>query len=188
MKESTRLVVVLSVVCLVSALVVAIADDLTKDAIKLAREKQRLSAVYEVQPEGATNIVEKTIAIPSPLDGSSATNSYWQTDKGYVIPVTVPNGYAGDISLVLGFAGDDFWSYKVLEHSETPGLGENITGSFIEKVKRRPIFGTKWAVTKDDGDIEPITAATISSRAICDAIGQGIKILEAIEIERDRHQ
>ena len=53
-------------------------------------------------------------------------------------------------------------------------------------MKQRPIFSTNWEVKKDDGDIFPITAATISSRAVCDAIKQGIKILEAIEMERDR--
>ena len=188
MNESTRLIVVLSAVCLISAFFVAIADDLTKDAIKKSREKQLNDSILEVlpeQPAEASNISSNAIVMKGP-DGATVTNSYWKTDVGYAIPVTVHNGYAGDIKLMRGFAGDNFWSYKVLKHSETPGLGANITGSFIENVKQRPIFSTNWEVKKDDGDIFPITAATISSRAVCDAIKQGIKILEAIEMERDR--
>ncbi|NLB68402.1 MAG: RnfABCDGE type electron transport complex subunit G [Lentisphaerae bacterium] len=180
MKESSRLISVLTIVCLIAALAVSIANDLTKDAIAESREKQKLSAVCDVLPEGASDVEEK-ILVQTLAEGNIVSNTYYKTETGYAIPITVSNGYGGDISLMIGFSEDVLWSYKVLKHSETPGLGAHIKDSFVENVERKPIFNTNWAVDKDGGDIPPITAATISSRAVCDAIKQGVKILKTIE-------
>lgn len=181
MKESFRLVYVVTLICLISALLVSVAHEITLKPIAEAAERQQQQAILAVLPAGAPAF-EALDVVVSRQDGSSATNTYWKTDKGYAMKMIAPNGYAGDIKMMLGFTREgDFWSYKVLEHAETPGLGAHVAGSFIDHVKERSAFGTKWKTTKDGGDIVPITAATISSRAVCDAIERGVKIFEAIK-------
>lgn len=180
MKDSLRLVFVVTLICLVSALLVSIAHEITEEPIARTKARLKQEAVLAVLPQGASVLTNTAISVVWP-DGSLSTNMVSTTDKGYALEVVAPNGYAGPIELMLGFTPDGtFWSYQVLAHSETPGLGSHITGSFIDHVRERVALTTNWKTTKDGGDIAPITAATISSRAVCDAIARGVVIFEAI--------
>ena len=181
MNDSIKLVSSITVICLISAFLVSLAHEVTLKPIADAEAAKKTSAILAVLPEGAENPQELSVTVTWP-DQSSTTNIYWSTNKGYAMEITAPNGYSGDIKLMLGFSKEgNFWSYKVLAHSETPGLGGNITGSFLGNVKNRPASGTNWKVVKDGGDIVPITAATISSRAVCGAIDRGVKVFETIQ-------
>lgn len=186
MKHSIRLILVLTLVCLICAFLVSGADYVTKKPIQVAKENQEKAAYLAVLPTGASEPVPGEVAVENE-DGSVTTNHYWKTDKGYAMKMTAPNGYSGKIEMVLGFTLDgNFWSYQVLSHTETPGLGSHITGSFIENVKNRSASDTNWKVTKDGGDIKPITAATISSRAVCGVIARAARIYEAILDKEDK--
>jgi electron transport complex protein RnfG len=177
MKDSIRLVVVVTLICLVSALLVSLAHEITLKPIAETAKRQKQEAILAVLPAGAPAFEELSVAVDA-----ATTNIYWKTEKGYAMEMEAPNGYSGVIKLMLGFTREgDFWSYKVLSHSETPGLGAHIAGSFMDNVKERSAADTKWKTTKDGGDIVPITAATISSRAVCDAINRGVKVFEAIQ-------
>ena len=67
----------------------------------------------------------------------------------------------------------------VLKAKETPGLGAKIDApEFKEQFNGKGIEATKWAVTKDQGDIHAVTAATISSRAVVAAVSQGLDVLK----------
>jgi len=181
MKHSIRLVLVLTLVCLICAFLVSAADYITKEPIRIAKQHQEKAAYLAVLPAGASEPVSCEVVVENE-DDSVTTNQYWKTDKGYAMKMIAPNGYSGKIEMVLGFTLDgNFWSYQVLSHTETPGLGSHITGSFIENVKNRSASKTNWKVTKDGGDIKPITAATISSRAVCGVIARAAKIYEAIQ-------
>jgi len=90
---------------------------------------------------------------------------------GYAAKGTDSGGYGGDIVLMVGFRADKktLISYKVLAAAETPGLGMKLStpefaGQFAGK------DGTALSVKKDGGEIEAITSATITSRAVCRAI------------------
>lgn len=180
MKESFKLVCVMMGVCLVSAVLVAAVHKVTEKPIEASKLRQQQLAITAVLPDGATGIEERTVVV-SWSDRSMTTNVYWKTDRGYAMEMTAMNGYSGKIRLMLGFTLDGlFWSYKVLEHAETPGLGSHIMDSFLDNVRERPAFGTDWRTTKDGGAILPITAATISSRAVCGVIARGVAVLEAI--------
>ena len=180
MKDSFRLVFVVTLICLVSALLVSVAHKVTEEPIARTKTRLKEGAILAVLPDGASTPIARTNDMLSAA-GVVTKHAYWETDKGYAMEVTTPNGYDGPIELMLGFTRDGtFWSYQVLSHSETPGLGAHITGSFVDHVRERSVSETKWKTTKDGGDIVPITAATISSRAVCDAIADGVIIFEAI--------
>ena len=92
-------------------------------------------------------------------------------------PVKVEvDGFGGKMIVMVGFAQDGtILGYKVLEHQETPGLGDKATWWFQTADKPgQNILGRKatglFRVTKDGGDVDAITAATISSRAFLKAI------------------
>ncbi len=183
MNESLRLVVVTTTVCLVSALLVAIANEITLEPIAKAAERQKLEAIRGVLPEGASMPVSNAVQVAGMPGGDTVV--YYASDKGCAFEMPAPNGYSGEIKLMLGFTNDGrFWSYRVLAHNETPGLGAHVAGSFLDNVKNRKIAETKWKTTKDGGDIVPITSATISSRAVCDAIARGVEVYNAIQQQK----
>lgn len=181
MKDSFRLVFVVTVISLVCALLVSVAHKVTEEPIRQTKTRLKQEAILAVLPEGASTPVGRTNETIS-ATGFVTIHAYWETDKGIAMEMIAPNGYADAIELMLGFTHDGtFWSYQVLSHAETPGLGAHITGSFVDHVRERSALQTTWKTTKDGGDIVPITAATISSRAVCDAIARGVEIFEAIK-------
>lgn len=92
-------------------------------------------------------------------------------EEGYTAEGRSGEGYGGDIVLMVGFKKDKktVISYKVLQASETPGLGMKLkTPEFAGQFSGKD--GSALKVKKDGGDIEAITSATITSRAVCKAI------------------
>jgi electron transport complex protein RnfG len=92
-------------------------------------------------------------------------------EDGYTAEGRSGEGYGGDIVLMVGFKKDKktVISYKVLQASETPGLGMKLkTPEFSGQFSGKD--GSALKVKKDGGDIEAITSATITSRAVCKAI------------------
>lgn len=95
--------------------------------------------------------------------------------NGKAIKVSV-DGFGGKMIVMVGFAQDGtILGYKILEHQETPGLGDKAAWWFKQEDKpNQNIIGRKangqFRVSKDAGDIDAITAATISSRAFLKSI------------------
>ncbi|MDN4501001.1 electron transport complex subunit RsxG [Alteromonadaceae bacterium BrNp21-10] len=96
---------------------------------------------------------------------------------GMAIETTAPNGYNGKIDLLVGIIGNNTVSgVRVLQHSETPGLGDKIDLavddwilSFNNKTFE-PGLGHHWAVKKDGGQFDQFTGATITPRAVVGAV------------------
>ena len=86
-------------------------------------------------------------------------------------------GYSGDIDLMVGVDPEGIITgVEVISHAETPGLGSKITESgFLELFHGRDLGNTHWAVKKDGGDIDQITGATISPRAVVEAVYAGLE-------------
>ena len=106
-------------------------------------------------------------------------------------PVMVEtDGFGGKMKIMFGFAPDGtILGYKVLEHSETPGLGDKSVWWFqnadkpAQNIIGRVANGT-FSVSKDGGDVDAITAATISSRAFLKAANEAYF---AFRSEEDAH-
>ena len=143
MKKILGLVLSLTIISGVCAAVLAYVDSITKEPIKRTAERNREAAREAV------------------LCG----------EEGYTAEGTCKDGYGGDITLMVGFKKDrkTVISYKVLAASETPGLGMKLkTPEFAGQFKGKD--GSSLKVKKDGGEIEAITSATITSRAVCRAI------------------
>ncbi len=177
MNETTRLVATLTIVSAAAGLVLAVAADVTREPIARARVRAFEAALREVLPEDATDIEMRT---HSPADGGEPFE-YHAAGDALAFEAISPNGYSGAIRLLVGFDGRDrLQGYKVLEHQETPGLGANITQRFQSHVEGRPARTTEWKVRRDNGDIDALTAATVSSRAVCEAIAAAALRLAAV--------
>jgi electron transport complex protein RnfG len=93
---------------------------------------------------------------------------------GTAIQTFTKNGFSGQIDLMVGFLADGtIHGIEVIAHKETPGLGDKMESGksdFSVQFKGKHPENFKLAVTKDGGNVDAITASTISSRAYCDAV------------------
>lgn len=184
MNDLLKMTLVLGVICIVAAVSLSQVYEMTKGPIAAALEaeaKEAAAAVLgPVMVEGAT--MEKRAG--AGLDGGDlfAAVSDGQT-LGYAFTVVTTKGYSGDIAGMLGVDPDgNVLGYKVVLHAETPGLGSNITSDepWLRQLAftgeaRRNLDNTDWRVKKDGGEIDALTGATISPRAVSESIKAGLE-------------
>ena len=85
------------------------------------------------------------------------------------------SGFSGRIELIVGFLLDGTINgYKIIDQKETPGLGTKVSeNKFSEQFKGMNPGSGSFKVRQDGGEIDAVTSATISSRAVIDAIKRG---------------
>ena len=173
MKETLRLVLTPTIICLLAGALLAGVDNLTKERILNVNREKKLDALRQVLPA----YDNQPDSNPCIIEHEGRTWTFYVALKagafaGAAVETSSPAGYGGDIILMLGInAGGQTEAIAILGQKETPGLGANIeTNTFKDQFKQKSLSNTKWAVKKDAGDIDQITAATISSRAVVDAV------------------
>ena len=170
MKETGYLIFILTAICAVSSALLAAVYNTTKDPIAASLELRTASAAARVMPQGSGMPEKKTV------DGETF---FVAKKDGRPVAVAVegrsPNGYSGEIVLMVGLGADGrLVNYQRLVASETPGLGTKIEGDAFVAPLRGRAFGADWRVKKDGGDVDAVTAATISSRAALECIRDAI--------------
>ena len=103
-------------------------------------------------------------------------------EVGKAVQAITKNGFGGKVTVMIGFdAQNNITGYAVLNHAETPGLGSKMPDWFQKDGKGNVIGknpGTNnLTVSKDGGEVDAITAATISSRAFLDAVAQAYSVI-----------
>jgi len=176
-----NMVGILTTVAVLCGGILAYVNDLT-DAPRKEAAQNALNAGIE-QVMGGKCKVEKPDTIKRTVDGKELTYIAYKTDKGTAIQSTDPNGFGGNLTVLVGFNNDgDILGYTILETAETPGLGAKADKWFqsVENggnSEKSSIIGKNPAknqlrVTKDNdgGEIDAITASTITSRAFLRAV------------------
>lgn len=168
MKKILGLIVSLTVISGVCAGLLAYVNALTKSPIAEMLAKRTVDAAKAVLPEGTETVHARKFAGGEEYyvgqDASGAVT-------GYAVKGLDSGGYGGDIILMVGLRADKktLVCYRTLAASETPGLGSKMNDpAFSGQFAGKSAQGLK--VVKDGGQIEAITAATITSRAVCNAI------------------
>ena len=181
--ESIKLVAVLTIICTIAGALLAVVHDVTEAPIAAAAAKEKGDAIMAVLPACDNNPVEDALTIDA--DGT-LWSFYVAREKGQFVGTAFETishkGYGGDIAIMVGINADGTVQAieVLLGHKETPGLGAWITGDVFQgQFSGRSIADTQWAVKKDGGDIDQITAATISSRAVTDAVKAGLDVYTA---------
>ncbi len=177
MKETLRLVLTLSIICIAAGALLAAVDTMTRDRIAEASRDKKLAALQNVLPD-YDNSPDANVATVEHA-GQTWIFQVALKNKAFVgaaVETTSAAGYGGDISLMLGINADNqTQGISILGQKETPGLGAHIEGDdFKGHFASKDLSATKWAVTKDGGEIDEITAATISSRAVTEAVKAAI--------------
>ncbi len=184
MKEIFRLCLVLTVLCAVSAGVLAFVSGKTAEPIAKALLQEKLEALRTVLPPFDNDPFNDMVRVGA--GGADSVEVYRAKMEGKIVgaafEVVAPDGYAGDINFMVGVNVDGvIQGIKILKYSETPGLGSKIAGEDFTKqyLGRSLADPANWAVTKDGGTFVPITGATISSRAVTKAAARGLGIYAA---------
>jgi len=172
----------LTLIALVSSALLGFVNEFTREPIALSNLNKKLNAIRQVVPEFTNNPNDEMYML---LTGEGDSLEIYPAKKddvivGYAVNTYTSKGFSGNISLMAGFKADGtIINISVLEHKETPGLGTKMTepgfkDQFIDKNPSE--FELK--VKKDGGPVDAITAATISSRAFCDAVQRAYNTLQ----------
>ncbi len=156
----------------------------TAEPIAKTNEALLKASVAKVLPEGG----EISDAMPCEV-GGQPSECYQCTKDGEVIAVAVKSsvvGFGGPLVLMVGILSDGtVYNTAVLSHSETPGLGAKCTSDehFMAQFRGLNPEQKKLSVKKDGGDIDAITASTITSRAYTLAIDNALHSLTILPEE-----
>ena len=177
-----NMTVCLFAICIVCSSLLAGVYALTKEPIDAAARAKNEAAIKEVLPPAAVTIeAEKTVD----FEGASYAYNLAYDEQGNTVGCAInvaPVGFGGPIAIKVGFdANGVIWNTKVLSQAETPGLGAKCTEpAFADQFKGMNPAESKIAVKKDGGDVDAITASTITSRAYAEGVALAVKVFQAI--------
>lgn len=170
-----NMVIVLTVVAVVAGLLLGYVNKLTAEPIAQANAKALSDAIALVVP-GFDN---EPAADPDTIEVDGVTYKIYKATKGdKFIGAAVEssaNGFGGALTVLVGFDADGkIIDYSLLSHAETPGLGSK-AADWFKKGGKGDITGKNpgdkpLTVSKDGGEIDAITASTITSRAFLNAV------------------
>ena len=147
-----NMAIVLTAIAVVAGAALGYVNDITAPTIKALKAQQEKQAEQEV------------------LNGQ----------EGTAVKITDPKGFGGALTVMVGLAQDGtILGYKVLESSETPGLGAKAQDWF-QKGQKGDVIGKQagnLTVSKDGGEVDAITASTITSRAFLRCVNEAYKTL-----------
>lgn len=200
MKETLKLTISLGVICAAAALVLAVAHQATQPAQEEAALKEQQGSLKLVLPNFDNNPLEQATTVttkderkvtfyPALKDGVLVA---------FAAEGSTEKGYGGKLTVLAGLKPDGtIRAVVVSDHAETPGLGTQVTdrkrdahisevfrgkrenaqedalppSAYLDQYTDRSVTdGHTFAITPDGGDIEPVSGATISSRAVADAV------------------
>ncbi len=179
----TNMALSLTCITLVAAAALGGVYNLTKQTIDEQAAAKQTAAISAVLPE------HDRIADAEEVNGLQVYKAYMGDRFVGAAVESHADGFGGVQSIMIGFdAESNIVNYEVLEQQETPGLGTHIVEWFKNADKPgQNIVGRKatgaFSVSKDGGDVDAITAATISSRAFLEAVNKAYSAYTEGEVE-----
>jgi electron transport complex protein RnfG len=158
--------------------------ELLCEPIAEQRRQEMLRAIRRVLPSISNEPDQDSVRLPIQNTGSGSPEeiTFYRGRHdgewvGVAFVVASQEGYGGEIEIMLGVNPQGtILGIEILDQRETPGLGAKIVQeSFRRQFEGRSLADTQWAVRKDGGDIDQITGATVSTRAVVKAVQQGLK-------------
>lgn len=188
--SALRTAVILLLYVVIFTGILAAANQWTLPAIEASRAAKKMKFINEVLPAEAydNDLLTDTLTLPpTPELGLKQESLVYRARRdgqpsALVLEAVAPDGYAGDIHLILGItANGTITGVRVSEHKETPGLGDYVD-SRKDRNKAHPwisqfdglnypqVPDAEWKVKKDRGRFDSHTGATISPRAVVAAV------------------
>ena len=186
-----RLVIVLTSIALIAGLALTGVYALTKGPIEKGQKEKKEKALQAVMPDyqGTVRDTEIVDADNEEIPVHLAIGENGEL-CGAGIETYTKKAFAGRFDLMVGFdSTGTIVNTEVLKAGETPGLGDKINknkSEFANQFNHQNPADFQLVVKKDGGDVDAITAATISSRAYCDAVQRAYDIF--MKIKEDYHE
>lgn len=178
----TNMTVVLTTVAVLTGALLAWVNHITAGPISEQKDKTLKESIKNVMGTDQLTVAS-TDTVRKEYDGKESTfvvhtiNTADGKPLGSAVESSVM-GFGGEIGVIVGFDADgQVLGYNILQSSETPGLGQK-ADKWFQKDGKGNIIGKKLdgakqlAVTKDGGDVDAITASTITSRAFLKAVNR----------------
>lgn len=167
-----NMVLVLFTITFVASAAVGGVYTITKEPIAKAKVAAVENALKQVLPDFEATTSQTVEVNDMPIVAHTATVD--GKAVGYAVESMSKNGFGGAIRLMVGFdTKGTILNINVLEQKETPGLGTKMAeenNPLLLSLKDKKGYEIKMTVRKDGGDIDALTAATISSRAYAEAV------------------
>ncbi|WP_218311736.1 electron transport complex subunit RsxG [Alteromonas antoniana] len=174
----------LAAFAIVTTALIALTYSGTEERIAYQQEKRLLAVLNEVVPENyhTNTLFEDCTAVSSELLGNREPHLVYRAridgaPSALALETTAPDGYSGNIELVVGVDTSlTVLGVRVVDHKETPGLGDKIelaVSDWILSFNQKQFDTDKlsrWQVKKDGGDFDAFTGATITPRAVVEAV------------------
>ena len=198
-RMAVRTAVILFAFVVVFTALLAAAYTFTLPAIEAAAAEEKMKLIDEVLPRSAydNDLLKDTLTLgPAPELGLEAASTAYRARRGaqtvdLVFEAIAPDGYAGKIRLLIALAPDGtLHGVRVVQHKETPGLGDYIEPK-KDKNKARPWItqfdglqpasseAHDWQVKKDGGRFDAVAGATVTPRAVVKAVRKAALYVEA---------
>ena len=181
----------ISIFAIVTAGLIAITQVSTKERIIENERAQQAKALYEIISRDSidNDLLQDIVTIEAPELGYPLATIYQAKRnnqvKAVIVPVISPDGYSGDITLIVGINADNSVAgVRVLSHKETPGLGDKVDlrkSNWIMGFNQKSMTSSNdsnWAVRKDGGQFDQFTGATITPRAVVNAVAQALRFFK----------
>lgn len=189
-RMARRSALMLGLFAVVTTALLAVSESSLRGRINANAEAALLETLNAIVPANRydNNLAQSRITLPADarLGLSKPTEAYVATRSNrivaFVMPITATKGYSGPIQLLAGVYSDgSVAGVRVLQHEETPGLGDKIERrksdwitSFDGKRIGAPDIES-WKVQKDGGTFDQLTGATITPRAVVNAVREALK-------------
>ena len=189
----------LGLFALATTAVLALTAEFTKPRIEKAEREAQQKALFDILPRTThdNDLLTDVIKVPQDawadlgLKSGGDIHVARRTDNAValIVPAVAPDGYSGEIRLLVGINADgSIAGVRVLDHHETPGLGDKIelqkspwVLSFNGKSLTNP-NPAEWKVKKDNGEFDQFAGATITPRAV---VHQVRRVLQVVNKHRD---
>jgi Na+-translocating ferredoxin:NAD+ oxidoreductase subunit G len=191
--RAARAALVLAAAALAAFGLVALVQQVTRDRIAEAARQQAL-ARFDAVLAGMTydnDLLADPVTLRDPdHTGEAATVVAYRARRAggivaVVMEIVAPDGYSGAIRLLVAIAPDGkVLATRVVQHKETPGLGDFIDArksDWIERFSGRSLQSPPaagWRVRKDGGEFDQYTGATVTSRATVAAVARSLALFE----------
>lgn len=190
MKSSLlNMVLSLGAITIIAAGLLSWVSTITKEPIEKANLEKQIEAVKAVTPAFDNDPVGEALEI-TPEGEDRPLKVFPARKGGELVGAAVESystkGFSGEIKLIYGFdINGTVTGYAVMEHAETPGLGAKMDEWFRSPEGRRNVIGLNpseaaLTVSKDGGQVDAITAATITSRAFLDALNRASAVFSML--------
>ena len=188
----TNMVLVLTGVAVITGCILAYVNHITEQPIALQKQKTLEDGIKAVMGGGALTVTKTDTVRQNDAKGKELTYVIYQTqdaqhtDLGAAVESTT-GGFGGNLKVLVGFdPAGTILGYTLLEHAETPGLGAK-ADAWFQKGQKGDIIGKNpsepLVVSKDGGQVDAITASTITSRAFLLAVNNAYKAYKATPVD-----